>query len=164
MSELVSLLERFRRGAELLAMSTTGAAGPELDFSLPDKWSVRQLVCHLADTETVWVVRFRQVIAEENPALSAFDQNAWAEKLDYKRRKISQALEQFRILRHENFDLLKELPEASFSRTGTHSRRGPMTLLDMVKLSAEHVENHVRQIQAVRAAYKEHRAAQKAAS
>ena len=138
-------------------MSTTGAAGPELDFSPPDKWSVRQLVCHLADTEAVWVVRFRQVIAEENPALSAFDQNAWAEKLDYKRRKISQALEQFRVLRHENFELLKEVPEADFARIGNHSKRGPLTLFDMVKIAAEHVETHVRQIQSVRGAYKESR-------
>ena len=157
MSELVPLLERFRRVAELLAMSTTGAAGPELDFAEPGRWSVRQIVCHVADTEAVWVMRFRQVIAEENPTMPAFDQNAWATALDYHRRKISQALEQFRVLRSENSELLKEVPEEAFSRTGTHAKRGPMSLLEMLTLSAEHVEKHVRQIQGARAAYKETR-------
>ena len=52
MSELAELLERFRRGAELLAVATTGAAGPELDFKPGEnKWSVRQIACHLADAE-----------------------------------------------------------------------------------------------------------------
>jgi len=157
MSELAELMERFRRGAELLAMSTTGAAGPELDFAPEGKWSVRQIACHLADTEAVWVMRFRQTIAEENPTIAAFDQNAWAEKLDYKRRKISQALEQFRVLRSENFELLKEFPETEFERKGTHTKRGPMSLLEMLKLSTEHLERHVQQIRGVRTEYKESR-------
>lgn len=158
MSELADYLERFRRGAELLAVATTGAAGPELDFKPEGKWSVRQLVCHLADTEAVSVVRFRQIVAEDNPALSAFDQNKWAEHLDYEKRKISQALDIFRTLRSANYDLLKDLPEAAFARTGIHSARGQLSLLDCLRGFAEHTENHVRQIHAVRAAYKEHRA------
>jgi hypothetical protein len=158
MSESADLLERFRRGAELLAMATTGAAGPELDFKPEGKWSVRQIVCHLADAEAVGVMRFRQLLAEENPTMSAWDQQAWGANLDYERRKISQALEIFRILRAANFDLLKDQPAAAFDRQGTHSKRGPLNLKDMLRIYAEHVEKHVKQIQSVRAAYKEHRA------
>src|SRR5277367_5020032 len=112
MSERIDLLERFRRGAELLAIATTGAAGPELDFKPGGKWSVRQIVCHLADAEAVGVMRFRQLIAEDNPSLTAWDQDAWAARLDSDKRKISQALEIFRILRASNYDLLKIQPEA----------------------------------------------------
>ncbi len=159
MSELQELLERFRRGAELLAVVTTGAAGPELDFAPAEgKWGVRMIVCHLADVEAVNVMRFRQMIAEENPTLVPFDQDRWATNLDYKKRKISQPIETFRRLRGENYELLHEQPEAVFARTGNHLERGQMTVLDMLRLHAEHVEKHVRQIQAVRAAYKEHRA------
>jgi hypothetical protein len=158
MSELADLLERFRRGAELLAMSTTGAAGPELDFKPEGKWSVRQIVCHLADAEAVGVMRFRQLIAEENPTMLAWDQEAWCAKLDYEKRKISQALEVFRMLRSANYELLKGQPESAFDRTGTHTQRGPMSLMLMARLYAEHVEKHVQQLQSVRAAYKEHRA------
>ena len=94
MSELADLLERFRRGAELVAMATTGAAGPELDFRpAENKWSVRMIVCHLADVEVVSAMRLRQVIAEENPHLQGFNGEAWADHLDYGKRKISQALD-----------------------------------------------------------------------
>ena len=165
MSEIPELLERFRRGAELLAVSTTGAAGPELDFKPPatedrqDQWSVRQIVCHLADTEAVCVMRFRQVIAEDNPAMPAFDGAAWAQSLDYGQRKISQSLEIFRVLRASNHELLKNLPPETFDRTGVHSEIGKVSLLDLLRTYAEHVENHVRQLQRTRAAYREHKSA-----
>src|SRR5262249_24772558 len=152
------LLERFRRGAELLAVATTGAAGTELDFKPEGKWSVRQIVCHLADAEAVGVMRFRQVIAEDNPTMPAWDQEAWGSKLDYEKRKISSALEIFRVLRSLNFELLKDQPEEAFARQGTHSQRGALTLQDLLRIYAEHVENHVKQIQGVRAAYRVHRA------
>jgi hypothetical protein len=158
-SELAELLERYRRGAELLAVVTTGAAGPELDYSPAEgKWGVRTIVCHLADTEAVNVMRFRQMIAEDNPTLVPWDQDKWAANLDYKKRKISQPIETFRRLRGENYELLKDQPEEIFARTAQHQERGRMTVLDMLRLHAEHVEKHVRQIQAARAAYKEHRA------
>jgi hypothetical protein len=160
MNQLPELLERFRRGAELIASMTTGAAGPELDFSPGEgKWSVRQIVCHLADSECVASMRFRQLIAEENPAIQAYDQDAWASKLDYSRRKISLGLETFRRIRSDNYDLLKELPAETFSRRGTHSERGSVSLLDMLEIYAAHAEGHARQIRQVRDAYKAARAA-----
>ena len=162
--DLSDIMERFRRGGELLAMSTTGAAGSELDFRPgPAKWSVRQIVCHLADSEAVGVMRIRQIAAEDNPTLQGFNGDLWADRLDYQRRKISQALETFRKLRGENHELLKALPEDAFARTGNHTEAGPLTLMDLVKGNAEHVEEHVQQIQRTRAAYKEHRAKQAAA-
>lgn len=172
MNELPELLERYRRGAELLAMATTGAAGPELDYKPPtdgahDKWSVRQIVCHLADTEAVCVMRFRQVIAEDNPSMPGFQGDLWAKSLDYEKRKISQVLEIFRVLRAYNFELLNSLSPETYARTGNHSEIGKVTLLDLLRTYAEHAETHVRQIQTTRAAYREHKtkiAAEKTAS
>lgn len=164
MTDLPDLLERFRRGAELLAMATTGAAGAVLDFqpgSAP--LTVRQIVCHLADAETVAAMRFRQIIAEDNPTMPAFDGDVWAAKLGYEKRKISQALETFRRLRADNYELLKDLPQAAFARTGTHTTDGSVTLHQVVESSATHLEDHVREIQQIRAAYKEFRAQQAAA-
>jgi hypothetical protein len=159
MNDHAELLERFRRGAELLAFAMTGAAGPELDFKpAPGKWSVRQILCHLADSELVGAMRLRQVIAEDNPVLPAYNEKAWAEKLDYTRRKPSHVIESFRRTRGENYELLKDLPLETFSRGGVHSERGPMTLLDLLRVYAEHAENHIMQIRSARAAYKEARA------
>lgn len=164
MSELQDLLERYRRGAELLAVATTGAAGPVLDYKESGKWSVRQIVCHLADTEACVAMRVRQVIAEENPMLPGFDGEAWARSLDYDKRKITPMLEVFRVLRASNYELLNSLPEETYARVGNHTERGKMTLLDLLRTYAGHVESHVGQIQRTRAAYKEHKAQQKAAS
>jgi hypothetical protein len=151
MSEIGDLLERFRRGPELVAVSITGAAGAELDYvPAPGKWSIR----HLADAEAVAVDRFRRVIAEDNPALVAYDQDAWARNLDYSRRKISHALETFRRTRGENHELLKELPEEVFGRVGTHSKLGPVSLLQLLRIYAEHAEVHSLQLKEVRQAYK----------
>ena len=161
MSEIADLLERFRRGPELLAVATTGVAGSMLDFKPSEKaWSIRQVVCHLTDFETVLTMRMRQVIAEDDPLLPGFDGEKWAESLDYSKRKLSQALETFRILRGENFELLKDLPEAAFERPARHTELGPVSLHNLLQYAVEHVESHARQIQRNREAYKEHRAKQ----
>jgi hypothetical protein len=155
MSNLAESLERFRRGPELLAMVLTGVYGDETDFSLaPGKWSIRQLIAHLADAELVGAQRFRQVIAEDNPPLGAFDQDAWARNLDYARKQPKQSLESFRRVRAENYELLKSLPESAFERTGVHSERGPLTLRQLLEGYAEHAESHARQMQAIREEFK----------
>jgi uncharacterized damage-inducible protein DinB len=163
MSELADILERFRRGPELVAVATTGAAGPELDFQPGEgKWSVRQIVCHLADFEMIAAMRFRQMLAEDNPSMLSVDQDEWAKRLDYSKRKVSQALETFRRVRIDNYELLKDLPEDAFNRPGNHSKRGAIQLRDMLRIMAEHPEKHVGQIQRTRAAYKESRTKQAA--
>ena len=155
MSDISDLLERFRRGAEMVAVSITGAAGAELDWAPePGKWSIRKIIAHLADSEIVATTRFRHVIAEENPKLEAYDQNAWAEKLDYDRRKTSQALESFRRIRAENYELLKDLPAEAFDRVGIHAERGQETLKQMLQRNADHAESHAAQLRARRTEYK----------
>lgn len=155
MSDLPSLLERYRRGPEVLAMVLTGVFGEEEDFvPAPGKWSPRQIIAHLADAELVGAHRMRQVIAEDNPTLIAYDQDAWTRNLDYARRKPKQSLEAFRRIRAENYELLKELPESAFERTGNHSENGPMTLRRLLEGYAEHAESHARQLQQMREEYK----------
>ena len=155
MSDLHALLERFRRGPEVVAAATTGAAGPVLDYRpAPEKWSIRQILWHLADSEIAGAMRFRQVIAEDEPTLQAYDQDAWARNLGYERRKFSPALELFRRLRLENHALLSSLPPEAFSRTGRHTETGVVTLLDLLRLYTEHAESHARRILELRRAYK----------
>jgi DinB superfamily len=155
MSDIADLLERFRRGPELLAVVLTGVFGEEEDFiPAPGKWSIRQIIAHLADSEIVCAHRLRQIIAEDQPTLIAFDQDAWARNLDYARRKPKQSLESFRRVRGENYELLKEVPESAYTRTGNHSERGPITLLFQLELLAAHAESHARQMQTIREEYK----------
>ena len=129
MSEIAELLERYRRGPEVVATLMTGAAGAELDFRpAPDRWTLRQIVAHLADSELVGSDRFRRVIAEENPTLIGYDQNAWAANLNYAKRKTSESVEMFRRLRADCYELLKDLPAGTFERKGNHSEIGTVTL------------------------------------
>ncbi len=155
MSALPEVLERFRRAPEVLAVVLTGVFGDEIDFTTsPGKWSIRQIIAHLADSEMVGAHRFRQVIAEPNPTLVAWDQNAWAENLDYARRLPKNSLDTFRRVRAENYDLLRGLPESAFERGGTHTERGPLTLRQLLDTYAEHAESHARQVQTIREEYK----------
>ena len=125
MSEVPELLERLRRGAEMVAVSITGAAGSELDYvPEPGKWSIRQIVAHLSDSEMVAGMRLRRIIAEDNPKIEAYDQNAWATNLDYTRRKTSPALETFRRIRGENYELLKDLAAPVVRSRGAAQRAG----------------------------------------
>jgi hypothetical protein len=105
-------------------------------------------------------MRLRQIAGEDHPTLQAFNGEEWAEKLDYHRRKLSQVIETFRRLRTDNYELLKDLPERAFARTGTHTENGTMSLFDVLKSNTEHVEEHVQQLKRTRAAYREQRAQQ----
>ena len=155
MSGLPALLERYRRGPELLAVVLTGVFGEEEDFAAaPGKWSVRQIVAHVADADLVGAHRFRQVLAEDTPTLVAYDQDAWVRNLDYARRKPKQSLETFRRIRAENYELLKDLPESAFDRAGNHTENGRVTLREMLEGYASHAESHARQLQEIREEYK----------
>ena len=154
MSDIPTLLERFRRGPELVVSALTGISGVEEDFvTAPGKWSIRQIAAHLADSELVGAHRLRQVIAEDNPTLIAFDQDAWTKNLDYSRREAEQSFETFKRIRTENYELLKAVPDAAWERTGNHTENGPMTLRRLLEGYAGHAESHARQLQQIRDAF-----------
>lgn len=160
MSEIAELLERFRRGPELLAALLTGAAGREFDFEpAPGKWTIRQIMAHMADSEMMGAMRLRLTIAEDNPALSVYDQDLWAVRLDYAQRKPSDCMETFRRVRRENYDLLRAMPEDVFGRTCVHAEHGQLTLLDLLRIYTEHAEKHGEQIMNAREAYRAAKAA-----
>ena len=156
MPDITAALERYRRGPELVAVVLTGVFGEEEDFvAAPGKWSIRQIMAHLADADLVGAHRFRQIVAEENPTLIAFDQDLWTRNLDYARRKPKSSLESFRRIRAENYELLKELPPRAFDRTGNHTERGRVTLGELLDGYAGHAESHAKQMQEIREAYKQ---------
>jgi len=155
MSDSTDLLDRFRRGPSVLAAALEGVSEEESNFPpAPGKWTIRQIVAHLADSEIVLAHRFRQVIAEDSPTMVWFDQDAWASHLDYARRKPKQSLETLRRTRAENYDLLKGLPESAYDRAGNHTQRGRITLGQLLEHGSAHTESHARQIGEIREAYK----------
>ena len=140
----------------MIAATSAGISGSEADFSpAPGKWSARQIVAHLADTELVAAERFRRTIAEDTPALIAFDQDRWASALGYGDRRLNDSLDLLRSVRMANFELLRSLPEATFARTARHSERGEITLLDMLRTFTNHIDTHAKQIENAREKFRE---------
>jgi hypothetical protein len=110
------------------------------------KWSVRDVVQHLADSELVSAVRVRMVLAQNHAPLVAYDQDVWAERLRYSQADAARALEEFTLVRRSNLRLLRSLATDDWARVGVHVERGEQTLADMVRLSAGHDLVHLNQI------------------
>jgi hypothetical protein len=118
----------------------------------PGKWSVNEVIQHLADSERNGSFRFRMVMAEDQPALPAYDQDLWAERLGYSESNVSDALEEFSALRRSNVRLFERASDADLARIGMHSERGKESLGYMLRLYAGHDIVHLRQIERIRQA------------
>jgi hypothetical protein len=118
----------------------------------PGKWSVRQVVQHLADAELVGSFRFRMVLAADSPVLPGYDQEAWAERLRYEDSDWAAALDDFAALRGANLRLLAGATPPDFERCMVHSERGNESLGYMIRMYAGHDLVHLRQIARIRQA------------
>ena len=113
------------------------------------KWPARVILCHLADCEVAFAFRFRQALAEPNHVIQPFDQDAWAHPYSSPSLSAAAAIEAFSALRRWNLALLKNVPQASFSKPVIHPERGPMTFKLLVETMAGHDLNHLRQLDTI---------------
>jgi hypothetical protein len=113
----------------------------------PHKWSSREIVCHLADTELAFSFRLRQTLAEEDHVIQPFDQEKWA--ANYAAYDAREALTLFCAARNWNLALLRSLPTELHDRTVTHPERGAMTFWTIVETMAGHDLNHLAQLQTI---------------
>lgn len=146
MEELESMPEALARAVAGLTAEQEGT--PEA----PGKWSVRQVVQHLADSELVGGFRFRMVLAHDAPELPGYDQDLWAERLRYQDADISTALADFAVLRRSNLRHLRRATPDDLRRVSRHSERGDEPLGQMVWMYAGHDQVHLRQIARIRQA------------
>ncbi|MBK7993717.1 MAG: DinB family protein [Blastocatellia bacterium] len=150
-TERKEIVERFRSAPGKLERSIDGLGEYQLEFRpAPGKWNIREIAIHLCDSEIVAAHRIRRVLAENDARLTSYDQDLWASNLKYGKRNLNNGVELFRLLRKSTSELFEDLTEADWERTGIHDEHGKMTLLDLVRLYAEHCENHVAQIRQIR--------------
>jgi hypothetical protein len=144
------LLDRFRTGFDDVADSLDGITPDELDRRPPGSdWSAREVAHHLADSETTAYVRLRRLIAEDNPDIPDYDEEAFARRLHYD-RPIEPSLAVLRSVREASLQLLESLTPAEWQRSGSHSVAGPYTVDDWLRTYAKHSHEHADQIRRAR--------------
>ena len=115
----------------------------------PDKWSVAEILAHLADAELAISWRLRQVLTNNAIPIQAYDQDLWAKTFNYARRDPRQSLANFRALREANLALLKSVPRKLWENYGVHAERGNESVNHVIKMVAGHDLNHLQQIQKI---------------
>ena len=116
----------------------------------PGKWSIAQVLQHLADSDLVWGWRLRLILAQDRPTLTGYDQDLWAERLHYADADPNEALEQLRVLRRGNLGLIARATPEDLKRVGVHSERGEESVGYLCGLYAGHDLLHLRQIERIR--------------
>lgn len=115
----------------------------------PGKWTVSEILAHLADTEIVVSWRVRSILGAPGTSIQAFDQNAWVSSGHYEKRDPHKSLEQFRALREANLALYESLTREQWKHHGMHAERGKETVEHIVRLMAGHDVNHIKQIERI---------------
>ncbi len=116
----------------------------------PGKWSIMQVVQHLADSELVSGYRIRMILTHPNPPIQGYDQDAWANELRYNGVSLRDALEQLRVLRALNLKLVRSLSKEQLAREGLHSERGTESVWKITQMIAGHDLLHRNQIQRIK--------------
>ncbi len=149
-----ALVARYKSGSAEVSEALRGIAPPELDWRpAPDEWSVREIVHHLADADTIAAARLRRLLTEDNPPIPAYDEQVLARRLQYAGRPIEPALQAIEALRATSAQLLDRLADADWRRSGTHSEMGPYSVERWLGFNAAHAYDHASQIRQTRAAW-----------
>jgi hypothetical protein len=145
--ERQELIARYRDGYDEVVRSLEGFPEGELGaHPLPGKWSAREIVQHLADSEMTSAVRLRRLLTEERPQIQGYDQDAYATRMRYNERDIAPALEAFRGARATTTQLLEAMTDEDWAREGTHTESGRYTAEDWLRIYAAHAHGHAAQI------------------
>jgi DinB family protein len=115
----------------------------------PEKWSVGEILAHLADAEIVIGYRIRLILGSPGIPIVAYDQDSWAGSGHYDKRDPRKSLEQFRALREANLALLKSLTPEQWQHYGMHSERGQESVEQIARMCAGHDVNHLQQIEKI---------------
>jgi uncharacterized damage-inducible protein DinB len=112
----------------------------------PERFTLREVMAHLADWEPIWLERLRKIQAEENPPLQGYDEGQWAIDHDYDHANVTERQDRFRAGRERLVKFLEELPPEQWERTGQHSQWGALSITALATLILGHDGYHLRQI------------------
>jgi len=147
-----ALVDQYKAGYVEVERALEGTTGAELDARpAPGKWSPREIVHHLGDSEMTAAIRLRLLLAEDQPAIRGYDQDEFARRLYYD-RPIAASLAAFRFARASTGEILDRLTDAQWAREGTHSESGAYSVERWLEIYAAHAHMHAEQIRRAREA------------
>ena len=151
----VQLVSDYCAGPQQLRAAVAGMTAEQLDARpIPGKWSTKQVMCHIADFEPVYVDRMKRVIAEHEPTLLSGDPDLFAARLAYDQRDVAVELDFIEAARTHMGAILRSLKPEDFLRKGNHSEAGPITLETLLTNITNHIPHHIKFIDEKRAAMK----------
>ncbi len=152
--EREKLIVEYEKGATLLRTAWESVPeDAEKWRPAPDKWSAHEVVIHCADSETYAATRIRLLVAEKEPLIVGYDQEAWAKTFNYHAQSTDRALRTIDAVRTGTLPILRSLAEADWAKEGRHTESGPYNACDWLKSYGAHLTNHAKQIERNLAAY-----------
>lgn len=146
--EREALIQQYANGPARLRAALAKVPSETMQWRpAPKEWSAHEVVCHCADSETNSYARIRFVLAENAPAIIGYDQDRWATVFDYHRMPLAPALAVVEAVRAATAELIRSLSDEAWAREGTHTESGRYTAEDWLKIYADHLEIHARQIE-----------------
>lgn len=148
-----SLIAQYRAGYDEVMKHLEGFPPADLGKRpFPGKWTAREIVHHLADSESQSAIRLRRLLTEHRPVITPYDQEEWAVKLRYQEREIGPSLEAFHAARSTTSQVMEMMSEADWAREGWHPEHGLYTAEHWLEIYAVHAHNHAAQIGRLREA------------
>jgi hypothetical protein len=142
-----ALLVEYEKGTVVLRTAWEGVPEEAERFRpAPDKWSAHEVIVHCADSETYAATRIRLLLAEKEPLIVAYDQDAWARVFNYHAQSVDRALRTIEAVRTATLPLLRVLTEADWAKEGRHTESGAYNTCDWLKSYGPHLTNHAKQI------------------
>lgn len=148
-TERADLVRRYRDGHRAVVEALRDLKPDELDRSVGDEWTPRQIAHHLADSEMMSAIRLRRLVAEDRPTLMGYDEKEFARRLTSD-RPIEPSLEAMRWARETSAQILDRLTEDDWHRAGTHEESGPYSVENWLRIYADHGHEHADQIRRAR--------------
>ncbi|MFF2797513.1 DinB family protein [Lysinibacillus xylanilyticus] len=150
------LIKEYALGYTMLREAIEGLSEEELRYKpAPDKWSIHQILIHVTDSEISSTSRLKKVLAEDEPILMSFDQDAWANNLGYDLLDREQHLLLFKFLRSSMLPILDQLTSEQSKRVGVYVDQARFTFKQLLEYRVQHIRDHLDQIERVKNAYQE---------
>ena len=139
------LIDAFVSSGARLRRAVAGLSPADLIARpVPGQWSILEVVVHLADSDAIAIDRMKRILTEDNPPLLYADETAYVERLFSHEQSLEDALTLIEVGRRQFARVLRKLPAEAFQRCGTHNRRGPMSVAEMVQGYIDHVDHHLK--------------------